>query len=657
MHRLALLLLTLSAFVLRVWQLDAKGLSYDEAATALMARATPFAIIDFHWHAAFEHPPIWQLLMHTWSLWAGQSEFALRLPSVLAGTVAIPLLWQLAYRFRLNHATALTAALLATVAPILVYYSQEARMYALVVLFALVSLIATQSVATPQLSPGSRWAAALVYVPINWVMLGLHYYAALLLVAEAIFLLAQLAYERQPLHRWLWTGTVSVLAGAPLAAWMLLAPGFRDTVTSVLNDTVRTEPTPLQFLDNLWRDLTFAAIRWETETAAWGYLLLPLVLLGFIHWLSRRREKSHQQISRDWGLLLLLAWLVPVIITLFVSRTLATRYILYIVPPLLVGMAAAVAWGSRIHRVVGMVLLLVALMPSAFALPRYFDSYQKSAYREMVTYLNRQRQPDEPLMLEAPRQHLLAKYYLPTVTDFLTAPVIELPEFWPVNALPVVPEEMDDYIQSALRTHPGLWLSLSAENEVDPGEFVPKYLTAVAFEHGCHGWLDVRLCHYVSAHSVEPQRAVAVNALFAEELLLQQATLAVLPTHGDEPSALLVTLHWLAHAKPTKDYRVTLRLIDAAGVVQNQRDNFPIGPLLPPSTWNAGDAKPGYMALPVPHGVAPGEYQLAVNLYDPATLAPVVHTRTGEAATDSALILVAVRIGDTIEFFENNRVP
>ncbi|MEZ4735212.1 MAG: hypothetical protein R3E79_49585 [Caldilineaceae bacterium] len=67
MHRFFLLLLVLIAFALRLWALDSKGLSYDEAATALMARATPGEIIAFHWRAAYEHPPVWQLLMHFWS--------------------------------------------------------------------------------------------------------------------------------------------------------------------------------------------------------------------------------------------------------------------------------------------------------------------------------------------------------------------------------------------------------------------------------------------------------------------------------------------------------------------------------------------------------------------------------------------------------------
>ena len=54
-----------------------------------------------------------------------------------------------------------------------------------------------------------------------------------------------------------------------------------------------------------------------------------------------------------------------------------------------------------------------------------------------------------------------------------------------------------------------------------------------------------------------------------------------------------------------------------------QRDEFPIGMLLPPTTWNAGDAKPGYMALPQPGNLAPGEYQILVGVYDPKNGTPL----------------------------------
>lgn len=649
MQRLLLLLCLLFGFALRLCSLSGKGLSYDEAATALMARATPAEIIAFHWRAAFEHPPFWQLLMHTWSLGFGQSEFALRLPSAIAGVVVLPLVWQLARRLGFTAWSALTATLLTATAPILVYYSQEARMYALVVAFALASLLVTQ-----QLAVAPTVSKIGLYLLLNWSMLGLHYYSVLLIGAEGLFLLLWLRWQRQPWQHWLWHGSALLLTLAPLLAWMRFSPGFRDTATIVLQGAGGGQPTSWQFLDLLWRDLTFAAIRWETADAVWGYLLLPLVLLGLVNLLrpAQNRRAPQTLVGKQQAVLLLLAGGLPVVISLLVSRSLATRYLLYIMPPLLLALAAGIGWLGRRHWLLGLIALFVALTPTALALPHYFGPYQKSAYREMAAYLTAHRQPNEAILLEGPRQHLLAKYYLPAEKNFLTAPIVALPEYWPVNAPPVVPEEMDDSLLQSLREHQGIWLSLTAEDEVDDGEFVPKFLTAVAFERDCQAWLDVRLCHFVSPHFVNAVVQQKPMALFDQSLLLQETAVGLWPAQGEEPAYLVTTLTWLAQTKPTLDYRVTLRLLDSTGAVISQRDNFPIGPLLPPSTWNAGDRKPGYLALPIPVESGPGTYQLVVNLYDPTTLAPLPHQLTDQSVTDAPLSVAKITISDTIALTE-----
>jgi hypothetical protein len=132
-----------------------------------------------------------------------------------------------------------------------------------------------------------------------------------------------------------------------------------------------------------------------------------------------------------------------------------------------------------------------------------------------------------------------------------------------------------------------------------------------------------------------------INAEFNADLLLQQADLALATNRSG--SALLTTLYWRAVQQPRTDYRVTLRLLDATGTVVSQRDNFPIGPLLPPTTWQAGDEKPGYMALPLPPDLPLGRYQLVVNLYDPVDKTTIPHTiATAPERTTTEPISVAV---------------
>ncbi|MEZ4684244.1 MAG: hypothetical protein R2932_59535 [Caldilineaceae bacterium] len=675
MSRITSLLLILLAFALRIAALDAKGLSYDEAATALMARATPAAIVAFHWRAAFEHPPLWQLLMHGWSLVAGEREFALRYLAVLAGTLLIPFMVQLVRHFATTqaagkarlwgHGLPILTALLATLAPILIYYSQEARMYALVVTAAVAALVA--------LSYGLDIVGArstlplrsiLAIVLLHWAMVGLHYYSVLLVLAEAIYCLLWLMINRADRRQWLVLYGVLGLALLPLVVWLALAPGFHDTLRITLADTT-PKPPVLTFLAAFWRELSFASVRWESTASRWGYLWLPLIGLGAVALLYPRptapapggeatnaqpaggpanRVRVEPPFTRPW--LLLLVAFVPVAVSAALFPALATRYLLYVVPALLCLLALGISRLGRWHWSLGGLGLALALVVPVLALPHYYGPYVKSDYRAMAAYLQEQRQADEAILLEGPRQHLLAKYYLPPGLPIYTAPAIDLPPYWPVNAPPVVPETMDDVIQGLLRDYRGVWLSLTAEDEVDRGEFVPKYLTAVAFEQDCVAWLDVRLCHYLSPQTFTPQLTTRIDAQFNDDLSLQQGELALVA--GPDAADLLVTLHWQALQTPRADYRVTLRLLDTTGALVSQRDTFPIGPLLPPTTWQAGDEKPGYMALPLSPTLPAGAYRVTVNLYDPADGAPAPHRTTQTAGTTEPIILAILTVDDTM---------
>lgn len=623
-HRLSLLVIILIAFLLRFLSLGGKAFSYDEAATALMARATPWEIILFHWQAAFEHPPVWQLFMHAWSLAAGQSEFSLRFISALAGVLHVPLVWLLARRVGQpkgendpeRRLLPLLAALLVAVAPVLVMYSQEARMYTLVVLCALTSLLLLLRMSTPPggITPG-RMAA---FVGVNWAMLGLHYYSALLLVAQGCFLVWNLVLPGDKGARE-WRSFLALalglaLSALPLLGWMAFAPGFRATAEVILAG-VGGEQTPIvAFLDELWRDLSFGAFRWMPANAWVGYLLLPFAVVGAAH--SFRHALTGNRADR----LLFLTVLLPILLSALLFRNLAARYILFVAPLLAIWCGSAIAWLWSMNRWLGGAGLVVALVASGVGLQFHYLHFTKSEYREMAAFLQQSAQPGDGFLLEAPRQHLLAKYYLPADWEYDTAPSVTLPPYWPINAPPVVPEEMDDVLQEALRTHDNLWLILTSEDEVDRGEFVPKYLAAISYRAECYAWLDVRLCRFVAPESVAPQSSRERSIRFGDELVLEHSTLAIEtpPDSVPDPTPrVLLALDWYAESQPSIDYRVTVRLVDAAGNTVSQHDGFPIGDLLPPVIWQAGDRKPGYVALPIPQGA--GGLRVLLGVYDPNT--------------------------------------
>jgi predicted membrane-bound mannosyltransferase len=98
------------------------------------------------------HPPLLIILLYYWR-WLGQSEFILRLPSVIAGTASCWFIYRW-LKLVTDRATALIGMLLFAFAPTLIWLSAEIRQYALLLFFMTVCLYLSER-AVNELSPSS----------------------------------------------------------------------------------------------------------------------------------------------------------------------------------------------------------------------------------------------------------------------------------------------------------------------------------------------------------------------------------------------------------------------------------------------------------------------------------------------------------------------
>jgi uncharacterized membrane protein len=87
------------------------------------------------------HPPLYYIVLRGALLAGGSSEVVARLPSALASVCSLPLLFVLARRLCMSHVTALTAVVLLALAPLEIWYAQDARMYALLTMTAILFAI------------------------------------------------------------------------------------------------------------------------------------------------------------------------------------------------------------------------------------------------------------------------------------------------------------------------------------------------------------------------------------------------------------------------------------------------------------------------------------------------------------------------------------
>jgi uncharacterized membrane protein len=138
-------------------------------------------------------PPLYYALAWIWTQITGTGPWGLRSLSALAGVATIPVAFLIGRELRDRRAGLLAAALVA-VNPMLIWYSQEARAYALLVFFcALALLYCVRALrvgegADPPARPGDKRDFVLWGV-FSALALATHYFAVFPLVAEVILLL------------------------------------------------------------------------------------------------------------------------------------------------------------------------------------------------------------------------------------------------------------------------------------------------------------------------------------------------------------------------------------------------------------------------------------------------------------------------------------
>jgi mannosyltransferase len=127
-------------------------------------------------------PPLYYVVLWCWSRVFGLSEAGLRSLSAVFGTATIVVMWAIGRRVASERA-GLMAALLTAANPFLIWYSQEARAYALLLLMSALSLLAlVRALSSPSRGRVLAWGVSAA------LALAAHYYAAVVIMPEALWL-------------------------------------------------------------------------------------------------------------------------------------------------------------------------------------------------------------------------------------------------------------------------------------------------------------------------------------------------------------------------------------------------------------------------------------------------------------------------------------
>jgi mannosyltransferase len=175
--------LTLGAAVLRFATLGVQSYHHDEIVTASRILRGSFGHAMDAVGFSESTPPLYYALAWAWTQVTGTGEWGLRSLSALAGVLTVPVAYLLAAELRGRRA-GLWAAALVAVNPMLLWYSQEARAYSLLVLFGALSLLwCVRAARSGSRRDFVRWGV------FSGLALATHYFAVFPLLAELAVLL------------------------------------------------------------------------------------------------------------------------------------------------------------------------------------------------------------------------------------------------------------------------------------------------------------------------------------------------------------------------------------------------------------------------------------------------------------------------------------
>jgi mannosyltransferase len=597
-----LVLILLLAAGLRWHHVDTQSLWNDEGSSVVQARRT---LPEIAANAARDiHPPGYYGLLAGWRALTGERELALRSFSVLVSVLSVAAVAALG---RLLGGTVMgcCAALIVSLNTFHIYYAQEARMYALLGLWGALGMWwVARGCLRPQ-TVSWRWIIGLAVI--NAAGLYTQYAYPFVMLVQGVIVVVY-GLWRNPARRTLWFSFTL----ANLLALILFLPWLPTALQQITTWPSTGQPIPpAEVLTTILSWFTFG-LSYSSIPNALAYLPLGLGTLGIglLLWSRHQRTLRTLLIPLCWALLPVLLFLV---LGLFRPANLKFLLPSQIGFGLLMGAGLAAWWqlARQDGRTNRMVLVFVILQSGwlitylgAGVSALYSDAaYQRADYRAMVRAILRDPVAGDAVILDAPNQEEVFRYYYQG-----DAPVYPLPPGLGGNDAETLTR-----VQEVIANHDRIFVLFWGEAERDPNRIVETTLDQQAFEAGEDRWYgDVRFAQYVTPATLLP--ALPLSIRFGESILLQTAALNARTFTAGE--TLQVELVWQTEAILSRRYKVFVQVLNAGGVLVAQRDAEPVGNTLPTTAWQVDEPVQDRHAITLGADLPAGDYTVILGLYD-----------------------------------------
>lgn len=369
-----LLIILLIALVFRLISIN-QSLWLDEAINVLASKNYSFLGMLTQYSIADFHPPGWLIILWFWTKLFGTSEIAVRIPSVIFGVLTIYVIYLIGQKLY-SRPLGLLCALLLAANPLHIYYSQEARMYALAVLavsinfFLFIKLIKKEKL------------GVVFLLCSNLLVLASDYLAYFIFPAQFIFLII---FKHQGfLKKWL----MALILAAALGVWWIPFFFAQLDAGSVASSKLPAWKLIVGAFDPKALPLTFikfiiGKISYHDKLIYASALLPVVVLFLFLIWRGIEIiSKKDRNLVLSWILIpLILATIASFVIPIY-----SYFRLLFILPAFVILTASGIfSFKPKLKYAFLVAVLVIQIFSASVYL--FNPSFQRDDWRALVSFL------------------------------------------------------------------------------------------------------------------------------------------------------------------------------------------------------------------------------------------------------------------------------
>jgi mannosyltransferase len=546
----ALGVVTVIGFLLRVWEIGAKGLWLDEAFSVWLSWQPLGELLS--WVVKIDqHPPLYYALLHFWMKVAGDNPNDVRMLSAILGTLTIPVMFLLGRRL-MGTTVGLLAALILALSPFHVRFAQETRMYTTLTLNASLALLALSHLLTDPRSAavpigrqlgdfyrawrsGHRPPLSAIMTDLAWIgtvvfttaTLLSHNTAILFLLATNLFVIGFIVWQRAAGIRSQESGVsgqgavsrkqgsdaaprcierpassfrlpISDLQSPALANWLIAQLGvfllwspwlvaFVIQATGVDREFWISKPTLGTVLDTL---KAFLSAMLPTGQIGWAAVIWAayglLAILGIVR--LRKQPALIAFLAVLFITPIVGEWLVSLRRPIFSDRTL-----IWATLPLYLLLASGIAQLRYRSTILAAVVILVAV--NLLSLRQYYTFFDKEEWDKAAAYVGEHVEKDDMLLFNATWVQIPFDYYFRYQNRSVTKHGAPVDLFDRGVLEPKMAEGDLPRLHELIADNERVWLIYSHNWYTDPKNLVPTALSQdlkLLDQHQFNG-LEVRL--------------------------------------------------------------------------------------------------------------------------------------------------------------------